>query len=400
MTFHDGRRLERARRALFVRAAAAVAAREPVALRVDTRRQGLVAGESRSDLAGFRIHSATEFSIELEEPVALLPGAAGAPGRAIVPEGGDPAGCPRLGRHRARFAWPPSSRAGAWSSSETATYWRQGYPRSEGLVFTFGVPPEEILAGFRGGPLLARVGSVPVRRRGAAPRAEFASGYRETPRLVTYYVAFNSAAGCWRTGRCAGDCARPWTCRGVVRQTIGRLAIPAARPDPARAPRPRVPRARGRAGAPRPRPRRPAAIELTAAVHPVFFGQYAAFARELASAFAEQGVTLRIVNTTMAEYLDATTRARWTSPWGGGAADYPDADTFVYILHSRDGFLGPARAARPRSTGSWSGGAASRRPPCATRSTASSRRRSRARRSCCRCSTSRPIASRGRSSRG
>ncbi len=42
----------------------------------------------------------------------------------------------------------------------------------------------------------------------------------------------------------------------------------------------------------------------------------------------------------MAEYEDAITRGTVDLAVGRWGADYPDADTFVYILHSAGGFLG------------------------------------------------------------
>ena len=42
-----------------------------------------------SDLAGFRIHSADEFTIELEEPVSFFPALISYHAAAIVPEGSD-----------------------------------------------------------------------------------------------------------------------------------------------------------------------------------------------------------------------------------------------------------------------------------------------------------------------
>ena len=69
-------------------------------------------------------------------------------------------------------------------------------------------------------------------------------------------------------------------------------------------------------------------------------GNYADLLRDLAAAFAEKGVRLRVVNKTMAEYEDAITRGTADLAVGRWGADYPDADTFVYILHSTGGFLG------------------------------------------------------------
>ena len=48
-----------------------------------------------SDLAGFRIHSATEFTIDLEEPIAFFPAVLSYGPAAIVPEGADPSAGPQ-----------------------------------------------------------------------------------------------------------------------------------------------------------------------------------------------------------------------------------------------------------------------------------------------------------------
>jgi peptide/nickel transport system substrate-binding protein len=81
-------------------------------------------------------------------------------------------------------------------------------------------------------------------------------------------------------------------------------------------------------------------IELTAALNPVFFGEYAALAREVSRVFREQGVKIRIVNKTVAELFDAMLSGTVDMAVGRWGADYPDADTFAYILHSQEGQLG------------------------------------------------------------
>jgi peptide/nickel transport system substrate-binding protein len=81
-------------------------------------------------------------------------------------------------------------------------------------------------------------------------------------------------------------------------------------------------------------------IELTAAVNPVYFGEYAALIRELALAFNQQRVRVRPVNSTMAEFAEARTRATVDLVVSRWIADYPDADTFVHLLHSQEGYIG------------------------------------------------------------
>ena len=81
-------------------------------------------------------------------------------------------------------------------------------------------------------------------------------------------------------------------------------------------------------------------VELTAAVHPVFSGEYAAFYAELEASFREIGFQIRPINTTMAEYI-AAQDGRADLSIGRWNADYPDADTFTYgVLRTREGIIG------------------------------------------------------------
>jgi ABC-type oligopeptide transport system substrate-binding subunit len=79
---------------------------------------------------------------------------------------------------------------------------------------------------------------------------------------------------------------------------------------------------------------------LSAVVNPVFFGRYASVARELSRAFAEKGIKIRVVNKTLAEWLEGAAQASADLAVGRWSADYPDTDTFVHILHSQEGILG------------------------------------------------------------
>ena len=111
--------------------------------------KALLAGEA-GDLVGFRIHSAAEFSIELEEPVTFFPALLSNMVAAIVPEGSDPGASGELvgtGPFRV-VGFEPGKRL---ELERNKTYWRPGYPRSEALVFSFGPSPEDILSGFRSG---------------------------------------------------------------------------------------------------------------------------------------------------------------------------------------------------------------------------------------------------------
>lgn len=74
-------------------------------------------------------------------------------------------------------------------------------------------------------------------------------------------------------------------------------------------------------------------------MNPLFFANYSGLARELAMALNERGFRLRPTNRTMAEWLEAAGQGAVDVMVGRWSADYPDADTFVQILHTH-GLLG------------------------------------------------------------
>jgi ABC-type transport system substrate-binding protein len=70
------------------------------------------------------------------------------------------------------------------------------------------------------------------------------------------------------------------------------------------------------------------------------FGEFGAFTKELTQAFREMGYSIRVVNKTMAEFMEAQLNAPTEMAIGRWVADYPDADTFAQVLHSRVGVYG------------------------------------------------------------
>ena len=303
--------------------------------------QAMIDGAA-TDLAGFRIHSASEFSIELERPVSFFAGLLSHVNMAIVPEGtariGSSAGEGAVGTGPYRVArFEPGVRL---ELERNPAYWQRGLPRSERLVFHFGVPPQEIVAGFRSGRFSLAADLIPADVETLRRDAVLAAGYRETPRLSTYFAAFNNRrgpladAGLRRQLLTAVDVAQ------IVRRTLGSLAVPARGLIP--------PGLLGHdplAGAPEqahsePTQSRPAVIELTAAVHPIFISGYDACGGALLKAFHDVGVRIKPVTRTMEEYLAAAREGSTDLSVGRWVADYPDADTFAYILHSGAGFMG------------------------------------------------------------
>ncbi len=338
--FHDGRRLgPRDVRHSFERLLQSRG--EPRWLLSSIRGARAVLSGERKDLEGFRIHSASEFTIDLEEPVAFFPAVLAFEGASIVPEGSDPSTraqeCVGTGPFRV-VAFEPGRRL---ELERNRSYWREGYPRSEGLVFSFGVPPADILSGFRAGRFSLAGDLFPADADALRREPGFASRYRENPRLSTYFVAFNSRRGPLADRTLRQRLLLAVDAPALVRQNLGRMAIPAASlippgllvHDPTHA-------ARVEPTRPAAPTEQPAAVEVTAAVHPVFSAGYSAFSRGLVSAIAGAGVTVRSATSTYDEYLEAVTQGSVDLLVGRWTGDYPDADTFAYVLHSQGGFLG------------------------------------------------------------
>jgi ABC-type transport system substrate-binding protein/serine/threonine protein kinase len=304
--------------------------------------KALLNGEE-SDLAGFRIHSADEFTIELDEQVSFFPALISYHAAAIVPEGSDKFGGSwqegSVGTGPFRVVkFEPGLRL---ELERNKTYWRSGYPKIERLIFNFGIAPGEILSQFRAGRLSLASDLLPADAEALRREPEFASGYHEVPSLITYYAAFNCNRGPLKDKRLRQTLARSIDVASVVRQTLGRLAVPAHGLIPPgllghdSAYNPRMPLA----SAPAPE-QAGVEIELTAVLNPVFFGEYAALAREVSRFFREQRITIRPVNKTMDEWRDAVLQGSVDLVIGRWAADYPDADSFANILATKEGLLG------------------------------------------------------------
>jgi len=304
--------------------------------------KALLNGEE-SDLAGFRIHSADEFSIELDEPVSFFPALISYHAAAIVPEGNDKFGESwqegSLGTGPFRVVkFEPGVRL---ELERNKTYWRSGYPKIERLIFNFGVSPADILSQFQAGRFSLAWDLLPADAEALRREPEFASGYHEIPNLRTYYAAFNCHRGPLKDKRLRQSLARSIDVASVVRQTLGRLAVPAQGLIPPgllghdSAYTPRVPLA-VTAASERPNEE----IELTAAVNPVFFGEYASLAREISRSVSDRQITIRTVNRTMEELAEALNQGSVDVVLGRWGADYPDADTFANILATKEGLLG------------------------------------------------------------
>jgi peptide/nickel transport system substrate-binding protein/oligopeptide transport system substrate-binding protein len=300
-----------------------------------------VLGGQARELDGFRIHSATEFTIDVTEPVAFFPALLAFESASIVPEGADPSAdleaCVGTGPFRV-VAFEPDRRL---ELERNRNHWRRGYPRCERLVFSFGVAPSDILAGFRAGRFSLATDLFPADAEALRREPGFASRYREAPRLTTYFLALNRHREPLRDRAVRQRLLQAVDVPKLVRQTLGRLALPASGLIP--------PGLLGHDAAVAARvdasgsvAQRPlsAVVELTAVLHPVFFAGYSAFAKELTTGLAQAGVKVQPLNQNIAGYLDLTANAAVDIVIGRWNADYPDPDTFAAILYSQGGFMG------------------------------------------------------------
>ena len=76
-------------------------------------------------------------------------------------------------------------------------------------------------------------------------------------------------------------------------------------------------------------------------MHPVFKLEYSGFAQEVVKSLVAVGVELQVVKSeTAGEFVETVNRGSIDFAMGRWIADYPDADTFAYALHSPDGSFG------------------------------------------------------------
>jgi ABC-type transport system substrate-binding protein len=307
--------------------------------------QKLIDGKA-SDLEGFHIVSPSEFVIELEKPLSFFPVLVSWPGAGILPEGTGTIGeswrkgCIGTGPYRLT-SFEPGRRL---ELERSPAYWREGYPKNEGVVFQFGVAPEEIRSEFLAGRLSLASDLLPADAEALRQDPRFRATYRESPNLVTYFVAFNVNNGVFADVRVRRAVAQGIDAAGIVRRTLGRHAIPANGLIP--------PGLLGYVSKPRSRPQTSGqasgahtvsreTIEVTAIANPIMFGEFGAFTKELTQAFREMGYSIRVANQTMAEFMDAQKNAPTDISIGRWVGDYPDADTFAQgVLHSRVGVYG------------------------------------------------------------
>ncbi len=293
----------------------------------------------RRELEGFRILSTLEFIVDLEQPISFFPALLAYNAAAIIPEGSKIStgnwreGCVGTGPFRVQ-RFEPGRRLELETNPD---YWRHGYPKSDGLVFTFGVSPENILSGFRTGRFAIASNLFPSDVELLRHDPEFASRYREIPQLSTYFLVFNIHRGPLSDESLRHQLVQAVDVEGLVRRTIGRLALPAQGIIP--------PGLLGYEASRR--SRQPSAvhsiknIELTGMLNSIYEGPYASLSHELFKSLEEKGIRVRITSSKYEQHQFHDVSREVDLVLTRWIADYPDADTFIHgMLHSQKGYEG------------------------------------------------------------
>ncbi len=302
--------------------------------------RALAEGEA-GDLEGFRIHSAHEFSVELDAPLPYFAVLLTDPCAAIVPEGEQRFDatwreqCAGTGPFRVA-AFDPGSRI---ELERNPSYWRDGYPRAEGLVFTYGLSPGQVLTDFRAGRLSLASGLTPTDVEVLRHDPEFAPRYFEAPSLALAFAAFNGRSGPLADPLLRRRVMRSLDVETVVRRGLGRFVRAAhgiilpglVGYDTARDTRTRSPNFE----------RFEPEIELTVAIAGGFERNLGRLADELVEGYRQSGVRLRVIKASSADLDNIRESATVDMIWTVWVADFPDTDGLVgAILHSRDGAYG------------------------------------------------------------
>ena len=294
----------------------------------------------RKELIGFRILSSQEFTIELDQPVSFFPAIISYANTAILPEDMDKSG----GTWKEGFVGTGPYRVVSFDPGRhlelepNPFYWREGYPRNDGLIFSFCVPPQEILAGFRSGKFHLAWDMLPSDVESLRHDAQYANRYRETPRLSTYFIVFNIHKGPFQDERVRQRFVESIDIESLIRRNLGRLAVPAQSLippgllgyEPAR--RPSL-RSSERTGSKE-------EIELSASIHTMFEATYASFARELFETVHKNGFRVHVANTKSDTVMKSELASMVDMDMIRWVGDYPDADTFVGIMYSQKGYVG------------------------------------------------------------
>ncbi|HKC25737.1 MAG TPA: ABC transporter substrate-binding protein, partial [Thermoanaerobaculia bacterium] len=219
--------------------------------------------------------------------------------------------------------------------------WRP--PLLDGIEFRAGLSASAIASGLREGRVELARDLVPEDLDVLLREPRFRAGLVEAPKKGTYVALFNVRGPLGKNLALRRALAGVTRSHDFVWATLGRFALPATGILPpgilghdAGRRRALLPREEARAllreaGLTPP-------IELTATVHPILQDRFRALLSTLVDTWRDIGVTLRIENATMEEYIEGLRRARGDVLIGRWLADYDDPDDFGYSLfHSANG---------------------------------------------------------------
>jgi ABC-type transport system substrate-binding protein len=331
--FHNGRRLTaRDVRYTFERLLRSEQKQGQVLLPVRGAAEIMETG--RGELEGFKVRSASEFTVELLHPVSIFPMLLSHPTTAILPEEThEGPGVRPVGTGPFRIVHSSEERLELEANPD---YWRRGYPRSSGLVFTFNVPANEIYSEFRTGRFSLAMDLDPASSEKLRYDSSLAGGYRESPGLATAIFHLNTRRGPLEDV----DLRRHLLSAINVETLLHRVAPRSVSPSTSMIPPALLGHQPARARpAVRPGSRLPGDLDLRAAVMPIP-REYPRMARELFRMLRKAGVRVRTVNETVPEFFSAMEEDSVDLLVGRWSASYPDADSFFHQLYDpRVGYL-------------------------------------------------------------
>ena len=338
--FHDGRRISsRDVRTSFERLLQNTESQARWLLSSIRGAKPFAVGDAK-ELAGFKIISALEFLVELEQPLSFFPSLVSYPAAAIVPEGTtDLSGalieqCIGTGPFRVvRF---DSGRKIELEANPD--YWRRGFPKSDGLVVHLGVSPSDILAGFQSGEFSV-VGDLFPADVDAVRHSKVPFKYRETPQLCTYYAVFNVNKAPLSDEKLRHQLVQSIDVETLIRRNVGRLAMVAHSLIPPGLLGYELKNVRSRkfsgeqSGA--------VSTDVVSMQGSVYDGPYSSLAEEFLQSISQKGFKVSRDSRkadSAALFLAGSEVDIIITRWFG---DYPDPDTFLHgLLHSKEGVHG------------------------------------------------------------
>ncbi len=294
----------------------------------------LIEGTAR-ELSGFRIRSATEFYVELEQPLSFFPALVAYEAASIVPEGTEFHADPRMLSGTGPFrvaAFDPGKHV---ELEANRAYWIQGIPKTSGLTFLFGISPQQIAAGFRGGKYSLVWDLLPEDVESLRRDNRFAATYRQTPLLSTGLLLFNLHKPPFDDEALRRRLARSIDVDSLIPRHLGRLGVPAHGLIP--------PGLLGYESHVNEFVETTQVIDrafhASVMLHTLYEGTYSGLAKDVLNTFAAMGLQVEVA-AGRAEFLRANATESADMFFGRWVADYPDTDGFVYTLlhtHSQYG---------------------------------------------------------------